>query len=248
MNVVELNSELGYTELFMGPVKLVSRYNFIIHCVSIDEIEEIVKDFKEVLDLATGTAYEKLCRDELSEIETLTRTFLPSRKKKGMVTMGGSLLKFLFGTMDDEDRKSIEAQLRAIDENNHNLIENANQQVIINENFNKSISQIKDLIKDDRIKILERLDKVNSMHKQLVKEDIAIGLLFKIRILKDKAQAIQQAIASTKLGLFQPNLLSQDEIEKFDINFNSLQHIKLVLAEYGDNKLNFIIMIPNKRF
>lgn len=60
-----------------------------------------------------------------------------------MVSIVGSGLKWLYGTLDDEDKKDIEYHFPVVDENNHDLINNKNQQIKININFNTAILHFK---------------------------------------------------------------------------------------------------------
>jgi len=51
---------------------------------------------------------------------------------------------------------------------------------------------------------------------------------------------------AAKSGYFQPNILSKEEIEKFDINFEKLRDIRLGAATERGNTLVLVIKIPTK--
>jgi len=246
LTIGKIDSELGYAEIFVGNTDIVSKYDFIIHSINVNDITSIVTRFRDILSTLENTKYTDICGDELREIEKMVKTFLPARQKRGLFNAGGSALNFLFGTMDNDDREAISAHLAKIDENSHNLIDTVNHQIQINDNFNKSILQIKVIMEHDRIQSLEKLKQINENDQKLFKEDIAISELFKIGILKQKVQTIQQAIVSTKLGLLQTSMLTREEIERFGIDFYKLSNIRLVIAEYGGNRLNFIIKVPSQ--
>lgn len=122
-------------------------------------------------------------RDFFSKRITTTKnkikTLLPYRRKRGLWNSAGTGFNWIFGTMDSEDRQDIESHLNVIDQNNHNLINNLNQQISINENFNKTFMQIKTIIETDRTKILEKLNKLNSTEIKLITENTFLDLCLK---------------------------------------------------------------------
>lgn len=64
--------------------------------------------------------------------------------------------------------------------------------------------------------------------------------LFKVKILKDKIEHIQDNIASAIPGIIH---LTDEEIQKFQIDFIKLQYIKVGLTKFLDTLIVFSIKI-----
>jgi len=79
LNIGKIDSELGYAEIHVGNADIVSKYNFIIHSINVDEINSLISQFREILNSLNITEYKNLCEDELKEIEKMTKIFLPAR-------------------------------------------------------------------------------------------------------------------------------------------------------------------------
>ncbi|GBP09998.1 hypothetical protein EVAR_70052_1 [Eumeta japonica] len=147
--IEKLQAEEGYIEINIGKAKIVRRYNYINHTINFKELEELVKGSRILVEKMDKTEFERIAHEDLLEMETMLKMLRPHRLKRGLINAGGSLLKFVWGTMDDEDRKIIEEHQRVIDENNHRLIKGLNHQILINDAFNKSITSLKIAIEAD---------------------------------------------------------------------------------------------------
>lgn len=62
-----------------------------------------------------------------------------SRWKRGLINLMGHAYTYLFGTMDSTDEEDITNHFNIVDKNIHNSITELNQQIKINNNFNKTI-------------------------------------------------------------------------------------------------------------
>lgn len=78
--------------------------------------------------------------------------------KRGLINTAGTVYKWLFGLMDEEDRTDISEHLSIIDTNNLNLIKNMNQQIYINSHFNHTIHILADTIMHDRLIINDTME------------------------------------------------------------------------------------------
>lgn len=166
------------------------------------------------------------------------------RSKRGLVNAVGTLSNWLFGTMDDKDRIEIQKHLNTVDKNNHNLIINSQKQIRINEHFNNTFKQIKNIIESDRNIILSEFNKIKKMNQPIIENNLYCDQLFKIQMIKDKIEHIQDNVASARYGMLHPNILTDDEIKEYEIDINKLQYIKLGIAKFEHNLLIFAIKIP----
>lgn len=155
----------------------------------------------------------------------------------------GNAQNWLFGTMDDQDRRDIDAHLHTLDVNNHNIIETINQQVDINKHFNDTFRQLKDIANRDR-NIFS--DKINRISSSTLMNNMYYDQLFKVQILQHRIENLQDNVASARYGMLHPNILTDEEIAKYDVNFSKLQYIKVGVAKSNKNLLLFAIKIPKE--
>lgn len=242
--IEELQSEEGYAEISLGEAEIVSRYDYIIHTVSLAEINDLVGQFRNTLNSVDKSPYKQLAWHEISDLENILHTLHPHRTTRGLINAGGSLLKFVWGTMDDDDRQNIETHQQTIDENNHILIETVNQQVLINNNFNQSIVTLRDTVANDRKIFAEGLQATTALGKEAINDGMVIIQLIQIQALKNKLQVLQQCITSAKQGIMSPALLTTREIEIFNIDFDKLKGLRIGLVQWINDKLSIVIKVP----
>lgn len=243
INKIESNS--GYTEIGLGKVDVVKDYNTILHIVNPLEIETIINALESNIYLLKFESEQNTTLiQQLGVLRSKTKTLIPHRHKRGLFNFLGTAHKWIYGTMDDEDRKEIEGHLETIDINNHKIINNINNQVRINKNFNESFTVLKNIIEQDRKQIMQNFNNFNHAYQTLVLQTKYIDCLLKIKILDDKISLIQDNIASSRLKIVHSNILSPQEIEMYDIDLNKLRNVKL--GTLTDERLNiiFAIMIP----
>lgn len=231
----------------MGTTQLVKKYDYIIHVINLEDIGAVIQQFHHNLDIIGDLPHRDMARAQLLEMEDALHTLLPRRKTRGLVNVGGALMKFVFGTMDEEDRQNVEEQQRVMAENNHQLIEGFNQQIVINNNFNKSIQTLRSVLVADRGEITNSINKMKDANENLIKENLATLQLLKINILKRKMENLQQTVASARLGIFSPTLLTKEEIETFKIDVEKLKQIKIGLVTSQNMAISLIIKVPLER-
>lgn len=182
----------------------------------------------------------------IQNIKSKILTLLPHRRKRGLVNSGGKLLNWLYGTMDNDDRTDIEQHFKITDENNHRIIQNMNQQIKINNNFNKTFELIKSTIENDRLKINNKLNEITKNEVKLFNKQLILELIFKLNLILSHVQHLQDNVASARTNILHPNILTDDEIITYNIDLNKLLNIILELAKHIDNSIIFAIKIPSE--
>lgn len=243
LDINNINSNTGFVKINLDKEQLVTQTDIIIHIIHPSEILNLIDDISNRTNLV-NSIQEKILQTEISELKHKLKTIIPNkRSKRGLVNGVGTLSKWLFGTMDEQDRQNIEKHLQTVDYNNHLLITNYNEQIKINHQFHKTFNQLKTIIENDR-NIL--LNQINILQKSLTQQNLYLDLLFKIQFIKEKVEIIQDNLASIRHGIVHPNILTEDEIEQYDIDFYKLQYIKLGLAQFKKDSLLLAIKIPRK--
>lgn len=221
-----------------------------MHTIHFEGLKDVMALFERMTSELESSEYKMLATKELQSIHNILvskyvkKPSTLSRKSRGLFNIGGTVMEYLYGTMSDSDRQAIEEHFKVTDENNHNLIVATNQQIILNDNFNKSINILKTAMEADRRKIMERLGAVDDMDRKIIKEDSAIILIFKLGLFKQQLQTVEMTIANAKRGVFLPEILTSEEIEKLKIDAEKLQGIRVGVGNWEEGKLHLVLKIP----
>lgn len=244
MIIEKIESNLGYAEVKLDTVEIVNKFDIIIHKIYPEELLNITNSLEITFKSLQSSKYQVLLANRITRIKNKIKTLIPNREKRGLCNFCGSVNKWLFGTMDDEDRQNIEEHLSVIDSNNHNIIQNMNQQVKINDNFNKTFVMLKNIIDNDRNKILQKFEEIKATDLKFIIESQTLELIFKLDILEKEVDHLQTNIASARLGLLHPSILTDEEITAYEINFQKLSSIRLGVAKFTNKSIIFAIKIP----
>lgn len=243
LEISNVNSNTGFVKIHLGKEDLVTQTDIVIHIIHPVEILDLLDNILNKTNILEPKQ-RKLLQTEISEITYKLKTIIPTKRlKRGLINGIGIMSNWLFGTMDEQDRQNIEKHLQLIDQNNHVLITNYNDQIKINNQFHRTINQIKTIIENDR-KIVS--NQINILEDSLSKQNLYLDLLLKIQFIKEKIYAIQDNIASIRHGIIHPNILTEEEIENYEIDFYKLQYLKLGLAQFKESSLLLAIKIPRK--
>lgn len=244
LDIQEIKAEVGFTEIKLNEAELVTESDIIIHIINTEEIMSVLNTFSSNI-LELETKYRDLLEHTVNHLRHVVQTIIPKerRSKRGLFNAVGMASKWIFGTMDDQDRVKIEQSLQDLSSNSHQLEINSLQQIRINDQFNKTFNQIKQIIEQDRILISTQLD---SIQKRGLQENLYLDQLFKIQLLKDKIEHILENIASARHGIFHPNILTDEEIKEYNIDFHKLQYVKLGAAKFENSLIIFAIKIPKE--
>lgn len=243
MSIEKINSELGYVKIKVDEVELVKSFDIVLHIINPDEIINIVNNIELVVNSYELGTNKGIAIRQIESIKNQVKTLVPHRHKRGLINLGGNVLKWAFGTMDDKDRQDIEKHLNLVDQNNHEIIDTINQQIKINDNFNKTFALIKNAIEADRIKII---NKINTIEKRSFIEGVFLDQMVKINFIKQQVESIQENFASARLGILHPSILTNEEIQAYDIDSRKLSQIRLGLAKHLNGTIVFAIKIPRE--
>lgn len=250
LTIEQIHSESGFAEIKMGEVEIVDRFDIILHIIHPKEILDIITSLEDnIKNLSISSQGILLNRVQSLRIKTSTllpKTLLPERSKRGLINAVGKGFKWLFGTLDEDDKLSIESHLKITDENNHKVIETVNEQIKINENFNNSFSILKNILESDRNKIVSEFETINSLQKKILEREIFLEQQLRVQTLQEYLEKIQDNIVSARVGIAHPSILSEEEIENYKIDIKKLSNIKVGIAKLRDDAIVFAIKIPTR--
>lgn len=145
LQVHEIESDTGFTIVQEGQITIPTSYNYSLHIIDLDDIHDIITSLTDNISFLPSYMQHELMpeilklNDKLATLQVVHRVM----RKRGILNFWGTIDKWLKGTMDDEDRQTINNHLTSIDANNHNIINTLNQQVQINNNFSISMQVLK---------------------------------------------------------------------------------------------------------
>lgn len=244
LQVHHIPEENGYTKIRMKEVDIVNDTDTILHIVNPGEMMQILNNLESNINLLNIKDKETLY-PEVNLIKSKIRTISRSnRQKRGLINAVGRVQNWLFGTMDDSDREEILEHLKITDENNHASINNLNKQIKINENYNRSLSDLKIIIENDRTKILESLNTTNEFVRNLNYKILVLEQSTMLRYLENKVNKILDNIMAAKNNIIHPSMLTLEELETYNIDFHTIQLLKAGVMEYNNQFLLIAIKIP----
>ena len=242
----DIKTDMGFAVINIGNAEIVSKYDVILHAIHPFEISEILKKLNDSIPSSMTEEYKVMLWSEINMAASALTTLMPRRQKRGILNIGGTAMKWLYGTMDEEDREMIEEHLKIVEQNDHNLIQTLNQQIAINENFNNTFRQLKKIIESDRAQLQTRVNQLFQTTEKQFEENFFVTQMFKINMVQRQIRAIQQALAMAQSGFIQPNVLTEDEIIKFNIDFKRLQAVRVGVATFKQDVLVLAIKVPSE--
>lgn len=242
----KIETDLGYAEIKTDEIEIPSRFDIILHIINPMEILDVIDNLEKSIKLLDLGDNRNFAIEQINTVRNKMKTILPSRSKRALFNFGGTILKWIYGTMDNEDRQDIENHFGITDQNVHNTIQTVNQQIKINTNFNDTFQVIKNSIESDRIKILGKLNEIEKADKRFFSEALYLEQMFKLNLIRNHVENIQDNIASARSGIIHPNILTNYEINSYQIDFKKLANIRLGFAKCQNNSLVFAIKIQTE--
>lgn len=238
LTTMKLTEQTGFVDIQLRTQDIVKDTDIVVHAINIEEIENIINDMTDNIILMKASNKDIL-QAELLEVRNKLKTLIPKekRQKRGLINAIGTISKWTFGTMDDYDRQTIENHFLQTDKK-------MTEQIHVNEHFNLAIEQIKNIVKSDRKEIERSVNSINKRINEEYQQHMYLEQFTKIQLIKSKIEQIQDNIVSAKYGIIHPNILTNYEITKYQIDFNKLKFLQLGIATFNNTFLILGIKIP----
>ncbi len=233
LTTMKLTEQTGFVDIQLRTQDIVKDTDIVVHAINIEEIENIINDITDNIILMK-TSNKDILQAELLEVRNKLKTLIPKekRQKRGLINAIGTISKWTFGTMDDYDRQTIENHFLQTDKK-------MTEQIHVNEHFNLTIEQIKNIVKSDRKEIERSVNSINKRINEEYQQHMYLEQFTKIQLIKSKIEQIQDNIVSAKYGIIHPNILTNYEITKYQIDFNKLKFLQLGIATFNNTFLPF---------
>jgi hypothetical protein len=227
---------------------LIENFSKILHIIDIQEIESTLNKINNSITSAFITDKVSPLRNQLEiqlqKTKHKIKTISSHRHRRGLVNIGGKLANWIFGTMDNDDRIQIEEHLKTIDANNHQSITTLNKQIKINDDIQKNIELIRKHITENEVLTLKTLNYTTDITEKSIKNIHFLSILSDLNLLNSEIDKIQQNIVFARYGIMSHSILTEEEINEYDIDISKYKKIKCSLLNFNE-KLIFAILIPN---
>lgn len=235
--ITDLNEGNGYTVIQLGEKQLIQNYTKILHIFKPDQYLEYLDQLeKEILIID-----DPYLKHQLKHTKTQLTSLIPKyRQKRGLINIFGTGLKYLYGTMDNDDREEIEEKLEILATNDHNLIEQSSKQIRINQHFDEQLNNLT-ILRNEQTKLISHQ---YVLLNQTMIEFQTVSLKYELDHLEKIIEQIRELLLAAKLNTLTRDILTDQEINDFNITITKLENIELKVATKKTDII-FIMAIPN---
>lgn len=262
VSITPINNYVYTSQL--GPARVLSSFHKFIHYINLTDLNTEIEHNEHVLlslqrfienkshqnnyvkisanISLQNIGFERLISNSLNqitEIKNRISAFNPSRIRRGLINPIGNLHKFLFGTMDNDDRESISKALSVLEENQFKITKRIQIQTSVTtqllEHYNKTVSSLvfnQNSIVKQLEKILNQISYISREHDVIIKVQNAFSQLYmNLDKIKEFVMTIENAISFAHLKELHPAILPKSELililQQLQSTFNSEQLIHL---------------------
>lgn len=247
--IEKIETQAGYTILQGEPLNIISGYSELIHIINMNDFRETIQKLKigiaQYFNINHGWLIANLKR-KIGELEHSLKTLemnvdVGKRSKRALINVGGRVINWIFGNMDDEDRIRIEGHLKEIDFNQRNIINNLNKQIKIN-------TDIQTYLQNIRLVLEQNKNWFNKTYMDSFEENLKItkynSFLLMINEVKHKIEQVQENIIMSKYKIVSKFFLTDEEIDHFEIDSLKLRFMKSNIGRVDHNTIIFVLSIP----
>ena len=256
IDIQDLTNNNGYIPIKTGEQKVIDRYNKILHIVNVTAYTDTLNLIYENLQtLDASTVETKTLLDTINKNFALLKGKVDGlnphlRQRRGLINVLGKGLKFIAGTMDNDDDLEISNSLKSLYKNEESLTNQINNLTFINYFISTQIRNITEHINQKQIIIGNYLNefkhyiqnKITTIEDEIKFMEHIYQINNDISLLRDHVDDIGQIIFSSKLGIIPTDILTNTELDLMD-DFDSYTGIKIAVALH-DNNIIIILQIP----
>lgn len=216
IQISNIDTDHGYLLFSSKPIQLPSAVEH--HCLRINltEINTITESFgNKILNTLAPTRNTFLYNKLLKELNGIT-IHQENRQKRGLLNIVGTAYKYLFGTLDENDRVEIQNNLETVAQNSVKVHE---------------LNDVIQLANSGLEKLKQYEDNRNSI------DTLTYELMQFIEFIED----IEMGMQLSRLGLFNPKLLNYDKLE----NVNSQNILLIKTSTWINHKDNHLLIISH---
>lgn len=251
IEVTPVYNDNGFAVITLREKPLVDHYVKFLHFINLDEyvnLTNLIENNIEALNSSSDDSGYILLKRELLSLKDNIKSLTPrARRKRGLVNIIGKSLKFLTGTMDNDDATEIYDHLENLNINSKQMTSQINKQVKINNELIGSIEKIKNHINIEQSKLNYILRNISKKANEIVTLSNKLKYLFQIHIdimtLDKQIEKIKENIMMSSLEVLAHDILTNSEIQAYNITVDILPYIRSGVLMNG-NTIIFTIFVP----
>lgn len=256
IDVQDLTNNNGYIPIKMEELKTISHYDKTLHFINLTAYDETMQLIaNNIATLQGSTLEDKQLLDTIGKSFRLLQAKISSlhpnsRSRRGLINIIGSGLKYVAGTMDNEDEKQIKDALDSLGNMEKSTTVSINKLIYTNNFMSDQINNITRHINGQQTRITGYLNEFREMTQNRIKtiEDEVkfIEHIYQmdkdISLLRDHINDIGQIVFSSKLGIIPTDILTRVELDLIT-DLNSYRNIKIAVILQNDT-LVITLLIP----
>lgn len=247
--------------LNLGPTRLTSHYNNLIHIINVTNLEISFNSIKTtILDTklnVTNFYNPKNLKCQLLRLEDKINNLKPlHRQKRGLIDGLGTIIKQISGNMDHNDAIEINKQIKELQDNELLLKDNSDNQHKLNAQMIERFNNITNFINSEQAKlqtIVLAIQTYPHIEQQLFQSQFYFSLQSQLQFLSDHVDDIITSIQLAKLGIISKHILNKSELNTVreslskQLTIQNDEHLYELLqlkAYYNETNIIFAILIP----
>ncbi|XP_062538293.1 uncharacterized protein LOC134206585 [Armigeres subalbatus] len=220
LEITDLSNHPGLFALKMGKVFIREGYHTLIHEFKLSAFQIVLNQYELIINELEQNPQTveitQLLRQKLRQASVVFQNLIPRQKHKRSIEILGSIVKSITGNLDSQDFKTLSNQIDTLKNSNNVLITENNEQIKINELFEKRLnnltkqayiqaSEINRFIKQARLNLDRAIDWQHMLHLQ--------NIIFNMYNVRYQLDIIFESIQLSKLGVISKAFLYPTELE-----------------------------------
>lgn len=225
--MIEINNiqeDYGFVIINQGTLEIPVNYRY--HILPINKTSLDITYDSLMKQFGSAKYYQNSITEKYLALAFKEKQIFLSRHKRGLANIVGDGLKFLFGTMNEEDRVNMEKSLKDLQTS-----------VVTTNEFNAMIDHI-----NKENEILQKFQKETTKLQNKLTEKIYSDIfLDNVKLYLEHIQDIQLAIQLAKLGIINPKLIDVQTMTS--LSTLEFEHIQTSIWLEND-LIYFVLSIP----
>lgn len=220
LQITDLNNNPGIFAIKIGKVNIKQGYHRLIHEFKLDAFHSILQNYQSIITTIEENPQlnevTKIIKQKYKQANTMLQTLTPKTRQKRSIDILGKVIKQITGNLDNEDLVKLTNQITTLKNSNNLLINENNEQIRINEVFEKRINnltkeafrqsvEVSKFIKQARIGLDRSVDWQHTLHMH--------NIIFSLDEIRYQLDIFFSAIQLSRLGVISTALLQPKELE-----------------------------------
>lgn len=171
---------------------------------------------------------QPLISEVLSKFQNL-KPLQNQRKKRGLVKVGGSIAKFLFGTLDATDAEHYDKTIQILKSNQEKIVKGVITQISLSKQMTEKFSKTIEAIVNNQKQMIKYINKYrlglndvsSELYKYITYQSIFEQIFLNANVIVTFLDNIENAIVFSKLHVIHPDVLT---IQNLNYTISELAH------------------------